>query len=150
VLAASGVAIGLANIWRFPYMMGTYGGIWFLLLYLAFVLAIGVPVLMCEWALGRSTREGPVGAFARIGVPGGKQLGWVFVATTVLAAPYYTMIIGWVLLYLVMFATGSIASEHIRRVGTKPGHPVCTGFDLRRTHLRCGAPRNKERHRANQ
>jgi neurotransmitter:Na+ symporter, NSS family len=137
VLAAAGVAIGLANIWRFPYMMGTYGGVWFLLTYLAFVLAVGVPVLMCEWALGRSTRQGPVGAFARIGVPGGKPLGWVFVATVGLAAPYYTMIIGWVLLYLVMFATGSIDAnspqDTFDALGESPGTQfamalICVGL----------------------
>ena len=72
VCATAGVAIGLGNIWRFPYMMGKHGGAVFLLLYLVIVAAFGLPVLMAEWALGRHTRRGPWQAFERAGLPGGR------------------------------------------------------------------------------
>ena len=72
-----GVAVGLGNVWRFPYMVGRFGGAAFVLLYLLFALIIGVPALMAEWSLGRETRRGSVGAFQRAGLPGGRALGWI-------------------------------------------------------------------------
>jgi hypothetical protein len=69
-----GVAVGLGNVWRFPYMVGKFGGAAFVVLYIIISLAIGVPGLMAEWALGRHTRRGPVGAFARGGLPFGLVL----------------------------------------------------------------------------
>ena len=73
-----GVAVGLGSVWRFPYMVGQFGGAAFVLVYLLIVLAIGVPGLMAEWALGRHTRRGPVGAFAAASFPLGRQVGWFF------------------------------------------------------------------------
>ena len=72
-----GVAAGLGNVWRFPYMVGRFGGAAFVLFYLLAALVIGIPALMAEWSLGRATRRGPVGAFERAGVRGGRALGWV-------------------------------------------------------------------------
>jgi len=59
VAATAGVAIGVGNVWRFPYMMGKYGGSAFLILYVLLVVAFGIPALMTEWTLGRHTRRGP-------------------------------------------------------------------------------------------
>ena len=73
-----GVAVGLGNVWRFPYMVGKFGGAAFVVLYTIISLAIGVPGLMAEWALGRHTRRGPVGAFAAGGLPFGRAVGWFF------------------------------------------------------------------------
>ncbi len=69
VLTTAGAAIGLGNIWRFPYMMGQHGGSAFLLMYLLLVVAFGIPGLMAEYALGRHTRRGPLGAFAAASMP---------------------------------------------------------------------------------
>ena len=69
-----GVAVGLGNVWRFPYMVGRYGGAAFVVLYLVFALGIGLPALMAEWTLGRHTRRGTLGAFERARLPGGKVL----------------------------------------------------------------------------
>ena len=91
-----GVAVGLGNVWRFPYMVGRFGGAAFVLLYLTFVLIVGIPALMAEWTLGRHTRRGTVGAFERAGLPGGRVLGWVFFGTVTAATAYYTNAIGWV------------------------------------------------------
>lgn len=96
VLSMIGVAVGLGNVWRFPYMLGSYGGSAFLLVYLAAALLIGVPALMGEWALGRHTRRGTVGAFERAGFPGGHGVGWFFFAVVTAATAYYVNVIGWV------------------------------------------------------
>ena len=109
IITMIGVAVGLGNVWRFPYMVGRFGGAAFVLFYLLVVLVIGVPGLMAEWALGRHTRRGTVGAFARAGLPGGRLVGWFLFAVITAASGYYTNVIGWVLYYA--------ASEVGRTVG---------------------------------
>ncbi len=99
VITMIGVATGLGNVWRFPYMVGKFGGAAFVLLYVLIVLAIGVPALMAEWALGRYTRRGPVGAFAAGGLPFGRAVGWFFFLIVTAATAYYTAVVGWVLYY---------------------------------------------------
>ena len=94
-----GVAVGLGNVWRFPYMVGRFGGAAFVLIYLVFALFIGIPALMAEWTLGRHTQRGTVGAFQRAGLPGGQVLGWVFFGTVTAATAYYTNAIGWVVFH---------------------------------------------------
>src|SRR5205809_2360795 len=99
VVTMIGVAVGLGNVWRFPYMVGKFGGAAFVLFYVAVAALIGVPALMAEYALGRHTRRGTVGAFAAGGLPFGRQLGWVFFCVVIAATGYYTAVIGWVLYY---------------------------------------------------
>jgi NSS family neurotransmitter:Na+ symporter len=104
-----GVAVGLGNVWRFPYMAGAFGGGAFLLVYLALLVAFGIPALMAELSLGRMTRRGPVGAFTRIRMPGGAVVGWVLFITVLVALSYYTVLVGWVLRYTLISASGAIA-----------------------------------------
>jgi neurotransmitter:Na+ symporter, NSS family len=99
VMTMLGVAIGLGNVWRFPYLVGKFGGTAFVVLYVVIVLVIGVPGLMAEWALGRHTRRGTVGAFARGGLPFGGAIGWFLFAVVIAATGYYTSVIGWVMYY---------------------------------------------------
>lgn len=96
-----GVAIGLGNVWRFPYMVGKFGGAAFVLFYIVVSVAIGIPALMAEFALGRHTRRGPLGAFEAAGFPYGKQAGWFFFFVVTLATGYYSAVIGWVLYYAI-------------------------------------------------
>ncbi len=91
-----GVAVGLGNVWRFPYMLGRYGGAAFLVVYVLGALVVGVPALMAEWSLGRATGRGPVGAFAAAGLPGGRKIGWFFFLVVTAATAYYVNVIGWV------------------------------------------------------
>lgn len=91
-----GVAVGLGNIWRFPYMVGIFGGASFVLFYIAMVFIIGIPALMAEWALGRFTRKGTLGAFEQAGLPGGKFVGIYFFFVVLCATGYYSNTIGWV------------------------------------------------------
>lgn len=105
-----GVAVGLGNVWRFPYMAGAFGGGAFLLVYLFLLFAFGIPALMAELALGRMTRRGPMGAFVRIGMPGGSVIGWALFVTVLMALSYYTVVVGWVLRYALVSVTGAIRS----------------------------------------
>jgi len=127
IITMVGVALGLGNVWRFPYMVGRYGGAAFVLFYVLVVLVIGVPGLMAEWALGRHTRRGTVGAFARAGLPVGTAVGWFFFVIVIAATAYYTNVIGWVLYY----AVGEIARA--LRVGLDASAvlPPETGFSPR-------------------
>lgn len=94
-----GVAIGLGNVWRFPYMVGKFGGAAFVLFYVVIAVVIGVPALMAEFALGRHTRRGPVGAFAAGGLRFGRLVGWFLFFVVTAAMGYYAAVIGWVLYY---------------------------------------------------
>ncbi len=106
LLTMIGVAVGLGNVWRLPYMVGRFGGAAFVLCYAVAVLAVGVPALVTEWTLGRHTRRGPVGAFARGGLPAGRLVGWCFFGVVAAATAYYTNVVGWVLYH----ALGEIAA----------------------------------------
>ncbi len=103
-----GVAVGLGNVWRFPYMAAAFGGGAFLAVYFAILAAFGIPALMAELTLGRLTRRGPVGAFHRIGMPGGRLVGWALFVTVLMATSYYTVVVAWVLRYFFISLTGQI------------------------------------------
>ncbi len=107
VLAAAGSAVGLGNIWRFPYMASEGGGGVFVLVYLSCVLAIGVPVLFTELALGRATERNPVGAFRAL-APGSAWplLGVMGVLAGFCILAFYSVIAGWTVGYLWMAVMG--------------------------------------------
>lgn len=109
ILAAAGSAIGLGNIWRFPYSAGENGGGAFVFIYLAFVALIGIPVMLAELSIGRSTEKNPVGAFKKL-FPGTqwKVLGGLGVATGFGILAFYAVIAGWTLAYLFKAITGDI------------------------------------------
>ena len=89
-----GISVGLGNVWRFPYMMGEYGGSAFLFVYLIFTIFFAVPAVMAEWSLGRSTRQGPVGAFtAMFGKRPGLIIGCLLLLTVLVAESYYIYVI---------------------------------------------------------
>jgi NSS family neurotransmitter:Na+ symporter len=106
IMTMIGVVVGLGNVWRFPYMMGKFGGTAFLVVYMVIVATIAAPALMVEWALGRHTQRGPVGAFEAGGLPGGRYVGWFFFGVVTIAMGYYSTVIGWILYH----AIGEIAS----------------------------------------
>jgi neurotransmitter:Na+ symporter, NSS family len=119
-----GVAIGLGNVWRFPYMVGKFGGAAFVLFYILVSVVIGVPALMAEFALGRFSRRGPVGAFAAAGLPFGRAVGWFFFIVVTAATGYYTAVIGWVLYY----AIGQLATALHISFDASAVLPPDTGF----------------------
>lgn len=115
VLAVAGSAVGLGNIWRFPYLAAKYGGGIFLLVYLILMLTFGYALIVSETALGRMTRRSPVGAFGAFGKGAFFRLGgWVNAVIPMLIVPYYSVIGGWVTKYLFEYLrgnTGALAEE---------------------------------------
>jgi NSS family neurotransmitter:Na+ symporter len=105
ILAAAGSAIGLGNIWRFPYMTGQYGGGAFVLLYLAFVVIVVYPILIAEIIIGRETRRNPVGAFRRLSKknPFWSIVGLMGVTSGFVILSYYSVVAGWTLDYFVKY-----------------------------------------------
>lgn len=102
ILALLGVSIGLGNFWRFPYMMGMFGGGAFLLVYLIVVALVGIPAMLAELTLGRATRRGPMGAFIAAGMPAGRQMGVLLFLGVGMAMTYYLVVLGWILAFLVI------------------------------------------------
>lgn len=108
VLAVAGSAVGLGNIWRFPYLAAKYGGGMFLLVYLILMVTFGYVLIVSETALGRMTRKSPAGAFRTFGNgPAFHFGGWINAVVPMLIVPYYCVIGGWVLKYLVEYVRGS-------------------------------------------
>ena len=108
ILAATGSAIGLGNIWRFPYVTGENGGAAFVLIYLICVICIGIPVLIAELTLGRHTQRNPVGAIKAIAPKGlWKLLGYLGVITGIVILSYYSVVAGWTVGYIVKTLTQS-------------------------------------------
>ncbi len=130
-----GVAVGLGNVWRFPYMVGRYGGAAFLFVYLVGALVVGVPALMAEWSLGRATRRGPVGAFQAAGAPGGRWLGWFFYFVVTAATAYYVNVIGWVAWHGIAQASALVGVD----VAGSWILPPERGFDARALALQLGS-----------
>ncbi|MEG2871370.1 MAG: sodium-dependent transporter [Clostridium sp.] len=104
IMATAGAAIGLGNLWKFPYLMGKNGGFSFLIAYLLFVCILGVPVMITEMSLGRRTRHDPVQAYADIH-PHAKVVGIFGVLAAFMILSYYSVIGGWILKYIVSYAT---------------------------------------------
>ncbi len=95
LMATAGLAIGIGNVWRFPYMMGSHGGSAFLVLFIACVVFLSLPALMAEWALARQTRQGTIGAFmATFGPVYGRLIGYALLLCVTIAGGYYLVVIG--------------------------------------------------------
>lgn len=99
VLAAVGSAVGLGNMWRFPYITSESGGAAFVLLYIGMTFLIGIPIMLAEMTIGRSTGLSPVGALRKMGGKGWTPLGYLFVLTGALILAFYSVIAGWVSRY---------------------------------------------------
>ena len=109
LLVSAGCAIGIGNVWRFPYVAGQNGGGVFVLFYLLFLLCMGVPVLTMELAVGRAGRKSAVGAYKALEKPGSRWHvhGWFCMIGCYLLMMYYTTVSGWMLSCFVKFATGT-------------------------------------------
>ncbi len=110
ILAAAGSAIGLGNIWRFPYVLGENGGFAFLLIYLICVVMIGLPIMGAEMVIGRGSKRNPFGAFKAL-LPGSAWwvVGVIGILTGFLILSYYNVVAGWTLYYLFKSVTGVIS-----------------------------------------
>lgn len=113
ILAAAGSAVGLGNIWRFPYLAAKYGGGIFLLIYLIFAVTFGFTLMITEIAIGRKTGKSVIGAYKDVNKHFA-PLGWIAAAVPALILPYYCVIGGWVMKYMVEFL-----SVHGHRIATE-------------------------------
>lgn len=114
ILAATGSAVGLGNIWKFPYITGENGGGAFVLVYLICIATIGIPIMIAEIMLGRSGRQSPINtmrilAKASNARPSWRYLGWFGVITGFLILSYYSVIAGWTLAYIVKAVSGDFS-----------------------------------------
>lgn len=125
IAAAAGSAIGLGNIWKFPYMAGKFGGGAFILIYLIAILLMGFPLIYAEFALGRKARTNAVDTFSIVtGKKSWNIVGFLAVGTVFLISTFYMMITGWVIYYLWHSVTGSLyvipetlnSTEHFQNV----------------------------------
>ncbi len=110
ILSVAGSAVGLANIWRFPYIVGQYGGGAFILMYLMALLLIGFPVFISEVVIGRKTQTNPSAAFAKLGGKGWGGAGKMTILTGFFVSAFYSAVAGWILGYLVEAAQGNLSS----------------------------------------
>lgn len=110
VLAVAGSAVGLGNIWRFPYLAAKYGGGIFLLVYLILTVSFGYVLIVSETALGRMTQKSPIGAFKSFGQGIWYKIGgWINAIIPILIVPYYSVIGGWVIKYFVEYIKGNVS-----------------------------------------
>lgn len=112
ILLSAGCAIGLGNVWRFPYITGQYGGAVFVLIYLVFLIIIGLPVMVMEFSIGRASGKNIAGALKKL-EPAGTKWHWygpVAIAGNYLLMMFYTTITGWLLYYFIKTAAGSVSA----------------------------------------
>ena len=111
ILAAAGGAVGLGNIWRYPYMLGQNGGGAFLIVNMIFVLMIGIPLMMTEFVIGRRTQSNVVGAYRKLAPnhKGWTALGYFGILAAVLIYAFYSVVAGWTLNYIVMACSNQLS-----------------------------------------
>ncbi len=112
ILVSAGCAIGLGNVWKFPYICSQYGGGAFLLIYLLCLILLGLPILICEFAVGRSSRKSISWAYETLEPEGTKwhSVKYAGIAGNYLLMMFYTMVTGWMLFYVFRYATGGMAA----------------------------------------
>jgi neurotransmitter:Na+ symporter, NSS family len=108
IMAAAGSAVGLGNVWRFPYVAGENGGSAFVLVYLGIVLVFGLSLVMAEMLLGRTTQRNPVGAFRSLGGRHWAGAGFLGVITGFVILSFYVVVAGWTLAYLYFTLSGGL------------------------------------------
>ncbi|MCK5668227.1 MAG: sodium-dependent transporter [Gammaproteobacteria bacterium] len=122
ILAATGSAVGLGNIWRFPYITGEYGGGAFVLMYIGCVLLVGIPIMMSEVLLGRRGRQSPINTMESLAreeglTPAWRYLGWMGVVAGFLILSFYSVVAGWTLEYIFQAGSGNFLTATDDEIG---------------------------------
>jgi NSS family neurotransmitter:Na+ symporter len=122
IMAATGSAVGLGNIWRFPYITGEYGGGAFVLMYLACVLMVGIPIMMAEVMLGRRGRQSPINTMEALSKeeglnPAWRYLGWMGMVAGFLILSFYSVVAGWTLEYIFQAGSGNFLTATDEEIG---------------------------------
>lgn len=107
ILISAGCAVGLGNVWRFPYIVGEYGGAAFVILYLIFLIVLGIPIMVMEFAVGRASKRGIARAFNVLEPKGSSwhRFKWIGIIGLYLLMMFYTTVAGWMLAYIPKMAT---------------------------------------------
>lgn len=123
ILLSAGCAIGIGNVWRFPYIAGLYGGGVFVLFYLFFLIAMGVPVMTMEFAVGRASRKSIIKSFTELEKPGQKWHlhGYLGMAGNYILMMFYTTVAGWMLYYFYQMLTGKFTGKDSEQIGAMFG-----------------------------
>lgn len=118
ILLSAGCAIGIGNVWKFPYITGQYGGGAFVLIYLFFLIIIGVPIMTMEFAIGRASQKSPLIACKVLEQPGQKWhlQGYIAMAGNYLLMMFYTTVAGWMLHYFYLTASGEFVGAEVSEV----------------------------------
>lgn len=111
ILVSAGCAIGLGNVWKFPYMAGEYGGAAFILMYLLFLLVLGLPILVCEFSVGRASRKSTARAFHELEPKGSNfhKFSYMSMVSNYVLMMFYTMVAGWMAYYCYRMAKGEFS-----------------------------------------
>ncbi|MDE6969247.1 MAG: sodium-dependent transporter, partial [Eubacterium sp.] len=119
ILLSAGCAIGIGNVWRFPYIAGVYGGGAFVLFYLFFLVIMGIPVMTMEFAVGRASRKSIIRSFEKLEKPGQKWHlhGYLGMAGNYLLMMFYTTVTGWMVYYFYQMLTGKFQGKDTDQVG---------------------------------
>lgn len=123
ILLSAGCAIGVGNVWKFPYMVGQYGGGAFVVIYLLCLILLGVPVMTMEFAMGRASQKSPVKLYEKLEPKGSKWHihGYFAMAGNYILMFFYTVVAGWMLRYFVDMATGKFEGASVEEVGNMFG-----------------------------
>ena len=127
VLATAGSAVGLGNIWRFPFMTGQNGGAAFILVYFACVLLLGIPGMVSEFIVGRHGQSNAARAYGSMGNKGWRFIGYLGILTSTIILGFYAVVAGWCLQYLYASIAGHLdgdASYVINYFKTFSSHPL--------------------------
>jgi len=124
VLAAAGSAVGLGNMWRFPYQAAEGGGAAFVLLYVLMTFLIGVPIMASEFAIGRRSKRSPIGAYRTLGGPAWVPMGYLAVLTPLVILAYFSVIAGWTLRYAIDGLSGFSGDYAVRFGEVSSGAPA--------------------------
>ena len=119
ILLSAGCAIGIGNVWKFPYLVGQNGGGAFVVVYLFFLAVLGIPVMTMEFAMGRGAKKSPVKMYQKLEKPGSKWHlhGMLCLIGNVILMMFYTTVAGWMLQYFVKMAMGQFAGKDVDAVG---------------------------------
>jgi NSS family neurotransmitter:Na+ symporter len=128
ILAAVGSAVGLGNIWQFPFQTGANGGAAFIVVYLAAVFLIGFPAMLAEFVVGRRAERNPIDAFARLGHRDWRVVGLLGTISAFWILSFYSVVGGWVVRYVVGSATGAYFSGSEAYFGAISAGPEAVGF----------------------
>ena len=111
ILVSAGCAVGLGNVWKFPYMTGKYGGAAFILIYLVFLVLLGLPILVSEFAVGRSSRLSTARAFHKLEPEGSNfhKYSYMGMIGNYMLMMFYTMVAGWMMYYCYVMASGKLS-----------------------------------------